>query len=1124
MTSFAGPAPPELPPAPPGVDDVLEAQSRKRSLADQDANRMVHLKRTVPETQSSSVLLTMAVGLLWRIEALRIDKPDLFVDLRNLRVPFAFARRNPLAKTTFDKAAGGGDWSDTATVSLSFSDRADDLSDAHLDRSSVPAIVKPNIATDYATPDILASSFEVRYLDLLEIINLAVASVSRFAISPDDCHYGQDVLPTAAAFDSAADRGGNDADAWRKRAAKICESEAFRQLDFRVCESLDSVLRLYVQNITDRSATRIDEDGERVRMAGKRSPDHNMYADQRVRVYATTVDPSAFENSSHHIDGGIQDVLARRNRAFVGEQVVDDDHDDNDDDDDEQQQLLDPRVRFKMTYLQMNTIDQCMWTPANESVVSIGSIFKREYDEQVQTDLRARSLAATTAAHAAKKKVEKAAAAATTVVDSGPQEKKIAKNAASSARHPLSSAASSLTSTKNSTEWRDLWSEYIADIVAARGTALETKEDVLDLFASEAGLARFRALMQRRRAALGSVPNYRAVAFHMLDAVDSLLVELIGAEPSERTSVVDDAHERAEHVPKLNRFFRKWGEDEYTNYRLLAYPLDRTACDHDEYEYDFERRDIYSGSAERKAVDNAAIAIEKEYYDDDNVRDNALRAHHAQKYYSTSMFEPHYAARRFYRHFLSTLAHNGGKRNAFAPLVPTKWCGGNEKKPAAAAAAPQGAKKEKPSAPTSAQFSRLFAEHFVSANLRDTAHVADVLDDVAIERALDNGFLLTFLSDPIGGIDPSEDNRYRTLYSVAVRPNKNPFRRFAEQVDFYLFGSADDRAAVVARYPDIVAYVDQYVMPRIREDLLFRKQPGGYVSGGDRGERCGRDFGRNAGIVPLVGLIEQRLCAQVEAAKRDIDSTPYKPELTIAAFSALRYGVTWAEFEPALQFITHEDHVMRFNGTLQQFHTGSVTFGTAHQFVMHCPRSDWQSAQGFVQTVLACPAPFNRNDESKSLPFSLLYDYGLYCIDRKLQNRVALSVATMRAPMKYSTTADDVSDAVASTVVIKPRHSINRAKKRRLYYSYGASHAATTAATLDSISVATNASSSAARQVVFHSSKPGNAGKRLPTTAATTTTTTPHPRNTPATPPSNQVLPRKRVAAAVRSQNRYNDS
>jgi hypothetical protein len=1003
------------------VDDLSEVQTRRKPIAEHDASRMVYTKRTVPDMQSSSVLYTLAIGLMWRLEVLRTERPKLYLDLLRLRVPVAFARRNPLVKTTFDKNVCGkdGDWSDTATVSVSFSSRETEA-EKRAARSTVPVVIAPGSISETAPPEIVASSFEVRYLDLLEIVNLAVSCVSRLAISPNDCHHGDGALPSAGLFESAPDRGGSAPDQWRANAARIAGQQRFRSLDFCSVEAIDRVLRdLYEQEVVDPKAFTTDEDGERRRVCGKRSTVNNLYADPRIRVYATVVDSSEFEKSqwvdasrgATKEDDGFDQVLAAANEDIPKDYNR------------RERRTFDSRVRFSMTYLQMNTFDECCWveprtttstnsgaatssttTAAGTAIstasrasaaagIAVGKIFAKKYDSKVQTDLRSKQPA----------------------VNVSSTSSASSSSTAALAQPPTSGPSSN--STKNSTDWRDEWAKYIADIVdlacESRGKeSLDSKNDLAALFASDQGVKYFRSLMLQRRAALGTVPNCRAVAFHLLDAVDALLVELTDADVA-----AGENHcvgEQAEQMPGLAMHFKVFSQLRYTNRRLLAYPYDATDSNYAEYEYDSERRGAYSCATERKEVEDAADnAIEATvaeqqvfYFDDiDKVRDEATRNYFAQTYHETSMFEPHYAARRFYRHFLQSLTQS--PNSAFAPLIPTETLTNDNSSSSAARSL------------RALQFTQLFSEHYLPEHLKSAAH-ADLFDADSIEHALDNGFLLTFLADPFNGVDSSRSNQYNTLYSMAVRPERNPFCRFAEQVEHYLFGERADRAAVLERYPSIARYVNQYIVPRLHNARLFRPNS------------------RNVGaqLLPLMEMVELRLRKLVAetAALAKMSSTAtasqlYSHQSMLAMLSALRGERNkWSGLEPALRLhVADESEIVEQNARTLRYHMRlekPASVEVLRAAAEHSTRDHWNRATAFVRAILDCPAPFLRRSDLTE-PFSLLYDYGVYCIDRKLKKRVAKNAAIMTR----SIIVDDNDEEVGQSNVIDANDDDNDTKE-----------------------------------------------------------------------------------------------
>jgi hypothetical protein len=97
-----------------GIDDSARKKRRNGPLK-KDTKGMVDNQQRVPQNQESSVLITQSIGLLWRLDALRIDHPQQWLAVRQVRIPFCFARRSPVMR-------GGGDWSESNnnTITLSF--------------------------------------------------------------------------------------------------------------------------------------------------------------------------------------------------------------------------------------------------------------------------------------------------------------------------------------------------------------------------------------------------------------------------------------------------------------------------------------------------------------------------------------------------------------------------------------------------------------------------------------------------------------------------------------------------------------------------------------------------------------------------------------------------------------------------------------------------------------------------------------------------------------------------------------------------------------------------------------------------------------------------------------------
>jgi hypothetical protein len=855
-----------------GIDDSARKKRRNGPLK-KDTKGMVDNQQRVPQNQESSVLITQSIGLLWRLDALRIDHPQQWLAVRQVRIPFCFARRSPVMR-------GGGDWSESNKNTITLSFEQETRATTTTTTITTTTTTTTTTANVRAVPaDLQAGGFEVRYLDLYEVISLALSSVKRFSISPDLCtNDDEDVLAPLAEFEYAPDGGATgDPDRQSKSAMaaaapSLCKTDASDDDADATDNARSTTTKKNRQHATAASttataaaavaaaATAHGRTADDVRIAGTRTLDKQPFADSRVRVYATTF---SFDGDG---DAAV-DVLRHTNN--------------------DKQRAFDPRVRAKFDYLHMNTIDGAPWSTR----VSAGSIFKAEIDDRVPAQLR-----------------------------------------------------ESLREPRNSTAWRDQMARYVAAAAEQSRSPLYTAALFEDLFADKRGLETFRTLLQKRHAALDAVPNYRAVAFHLLDAVDSLLVELIDAEPP---CYNNDRAPSCESVPFLNRLFRGWDDSLYTNMRLLVYPYSANS-NYNQYEYDCRRQDRCWGATESqermKAYDWANDGDDQE----------KMQAHFAVKFRTTQMFEPHYAARRFYRHFIDSL--NNGDRSMFAPLIPTPSGDDNANSSDNVDNAnddnanSSGSDDDDAAQQRMLRFNRLFAQVALKPAQRGALHL-DILDRVASETALDNGFMLTFLFDPTDSIDSSMQNEFGNLYAGVRRQEKNPFQRFAEQVEHFLFGTQQDRDAARERYKPVVSYINNYILPRVENAALFRPLA---------------QYNLPEPLLSLTQLVECR----GEESLLEYDAQEAK-EADI---------INWKAFEATLNFRLSDRAVADrcANLPLEAF--------------QHNALDDYSKATSFVQTCIKHAAPFNRSADRKEMPFSYLYDYALYCIDRKLNRRIAKSV------------------------------------------------------------------------------------------------------------------------------------
>lgn len=315
-------------------------------------------KRTdaVPPSQVASEMIADALFLALRIAQFQhSDDAEKERFYRNrivpMEIPVAFARRSALVN---EPSLLPHD----QRVSLQF-DAAELISD-------VPAYSVPRGVSCLIPPDLRASSYEVRYLSMLEMAALACGTLTRFT-TPNDC-LGKDEQEAREAFEEdtfqhAADAtygGTEQVQRWLSRTVDQFRTEMHEQRLGRVMlphderlEVLSIVAKCYGNELQDMGF--VDQQRALKKRGQRRGDVAHQFSDGRCRVFWTEI----YADAQQDIDPDrVRDETKYRDRHYG------------------------TRLRFAFQYLAMRTLERrsAAAMTARRKLEVPAYLFARQYD------------------------------------------------------------------------------------------------------------------------------------------------------------------------------------------------------------------------------------------------------------------------------------------------------------------------------------------------------------------------------------------------------------------------------------------------------------------------------------------------------------------------------------------------------------------------------------------------------------------------------------------------------------------------------------------------------------------------------------------------------------------------